>query len=299
MKIRLPMAGLLLLTVSGLSVSLLCVVLSAGIPAETNSKLLERPVMLDSDGPGSQLFVLDASGRLHKFRVADKSLEEYGTVTLPGQLVPADMAYALVGSQESVVIAGTEAGRGVVGRYSLDGRLLRTWKFRNICSGIDVSLKNHSAYVATSDSNQIYRVNLEDTSNTLVTRIDDAVKLGPLAFDEVRGDIYVADVATGKVYRYSTSTKIGKVFVTGLSAPTALAFDPKVRRLYIADPGRRGIFTVDAHAAKPVADVLASDPLKSPYGITLISDDREAVADYAANSVAVLSNKGELLFRFP
>src|SRR5213595_1361700 len=35
---------------------------------------------------------------------------------------------------------------------------LHTGMFRNICSGIDFDVASHAAYVATSDSNEIYRM---------------------------------------------------------------------------------------------------------------------------------------------
>jgi sugar lactone lactonase YvrE len=209
------------------------------------------------------------------------------------------MTYASSDGQESLLIAGTESGRGAVVRYSLDGRSLKTWSFRNICSGIDFVPKTHSAYIATSDSNEIYRLNLQGTEIAYVTRIENATKLGPMAFNEARQEIYVADVASGRIYQYSIAAKASKVLATGLSAPTALTFDPETRRLFIADPGRRGIFSVDTRSSKPVAAEFASNSLKAPYGMALISKSRVAVADYGANTVLVFSIKGELLFRFP
>jgi DNA-binding beta-propeller fold protein YncE len=260
---------------------------------------LERPVMLDSNGPGTELFVLDAAGSLHEFRATESSLQEYRKVSVPHELTPADMTFASSGGQDSLLIAGTDSGRGVVVSFSLDGRSLRTWSFRNICSGIDFGPTTQSAYVATSDSNELYRLDLKGGEITFVARIEDATKLGPVAFDEARQEIYVADVASGRIYQYSIGTKTSKVLVTGLSAPTALAFDPEASRLFVADPGRGGIFTVDTRSNKPVATELASNSLKSPYGITLIANSRVAVADYGANRAVVFSKKGDLLFRFP
>ena len=259
----------------------------------------ERPIMMDSNGPGSQLFVLDTWGTLHEFQVTKNSLEEFRSFSLPSTLTASDMGYSSVSGQESVLIAGTQLGGGIVARYALDGKELQTWTFRNICSGIDSGGSNHAAYVATSDSNEIYRLSPEGSKSTFVARISNATKLGPLAFDPGGQEIYVADVAAGVIYQYSMAAKSSKVFVSNLSAPTALSFDPETRRLYIADPGRRAIFTVDTRSSNPRATEFVSDPLKSPYGMALLSSDRMAVADYGANSVLVFSSKGELVFRFP
>ena len=89
------------------------------------------------------------------------------------------------------------------------------------------------------------------------------------------------------------------MLVSNLSAPTALSFDPESGRLYIADPGRRAIFTVNTRLSAPSLTKFVSDPLKSPYGMALLSSDRMAVADYGANSVLVFSSKATLLFSFP
>ena len=69
-------------------------------------------------------------------------------------------------------------------------------------------------------------MDLKGADVKFVTRIEDATKLGPVAFDEGRQEIYIADVASGRIYEYSIASKNSKVLVTGLSAPTALAFDP-------------------------------------------------------------------------
>jgi DNA-binding beta-propeller fold protein YncE len=259
----------------------------------------ERPIMMDSNGPGSQLFVLDTWGTLHEFQATKNTLEEFRSISLPSTLTAADMSDAPVSGQESVLIAGTQFGRGIVARYALDGKQLQTWTFRNICSGVDFGTSSHTAYVATSDSNEIYRLSPEGSKSTFLARIPNATKLGPLAYDEAGQKIYVADVAAGAIYQYSMAAKSSRVFVSNLSAPTALSFDPETGRLYIAEPGRRAIFTVDTRSSNPLATEFVSNPLKSPYGMALLSSERMAVADYGANSVFVFSSKGEMLFRFP
>ena len=266
---------------------------------EAGTPKFERPIMMDSNGPGSVLFAVDTWGTLHVLRVSDKSLEESRSIPLPSSFTPSDMSYSGVSGQDSVLIAGNESGHGMVARFDLDGKALQTWNFKNICSGIDVSADRKSAYVATSDSKEIYRLDLQKTTSTFIARIPGAAKLGPLAFDETHQRIYVADVAAGAIYQYTIATKSSKVLVTGLSAPTALSHDPDASRLYVADPGRRAIFTVETRASKPVLTQFVSSPLKSPYGMALISQDRMAVTDYAENCIFVFSSKGVLLFRFP
>jgi DNA-binding beta-propeller fold protein YncE len=264
-----------------------------------NYSKFERPIMVDSNGPGSELFVLDTWGTLHVLRVTPTSLQESASVSLPAELIPSDMAYASFGGEESVLVAGTQSGGGIVARYGVTGKLLQTWAFRNVCSGIDFVASNHSAYVATSDSNEIYQLDLQKADITFVSRIPGASKLGPLAFDESKQKIYVADIAAGDIYEYALATKSSKVLIANLSAPTALSFDPDAALLYIADPGRRAIFTVNPRSTKPVATQFVSSPLKSPYGMALMSNDRLAVADYGANSIFVFSDHRKLLFRFP
>ncbi|RSL18749.1 hypothetical protein EDE15_4351 [Edaphobacter aggregans] len=280
-----------------LSTVLLALLLVPHTAAGADRAKLERPVMMDSNGPSTELYVLDDLGTLHKFNVSDNGLAEYGSFSVPQDFKAADMSYDR--SERSLLIAGTQSGQGLVARYSLDGKLLKTWGFQNVCSGIDSGSVNHTAYVATSDSNEIYKLDIEKPRITLIARIPSATKLGPVAYDDIRQEIYVADVANGNIYQYSVATKHSRVFVTGFSAPAALAFDAETNRLFVADPGRRGIFFVDTRASNPVAASFASEPLRSPFGLTLVSNGRVAVADYAANSVFVFSSKGELLFRFP
>src|SRR6266403_643075 len=145
----------------------------------------------------------------------------------------------------------------------------------------------------------IYRLDLQGTESNYVARIPNATKLGPLAFDEAGRKIFIADLAVGAIYQYSLATKASRVLVSNLSAPTALSFYPETGRLYIADPGRRAIFTVNTRSSQPVLTEFVSEPLKSPYGMALLSSDRMAVADYGANSILVFSSKAQLLFSFP
>jgi DNA-binding beta-propeller fold protein YncE len=257
----------------------------------------ERPIMLDSSGP--DLFVVDVSGTLREFHIGQNHLDEYRHFSLPPALTPADMSYGNANSQEFILIAGSQSGRGIVTMYALDGKSLRTWNFRNICSGIDIDTTTNTPYVAMSDSSEIYRLDIQKGESTYLTRIPDATKLGPLAVDGASQTIYVADVAAGAIYQYSIPTKSSKVVVSGLSTPTALSYDAETGQLYFADPGRRGVFAVDTRSPKPAVTEFVSTPLRSPYSMARTSGDQLAVADYGAARILVFSGKGALLFKFP
>jgi DNA-binding beta-propeller fold protein YncE len=294
LRIRLSLPGVLCVTAFALALAA-----RAGAGAEADAPPIERPVMMDSNGPGSELYVLDDAGVLHAYSVSENGLSEFGRISVPQGFTAADMSFLRSQSPASVLIAGTQAGSGLVLRLALDSRSLKSWGFQNVCSGVDSGASGHSAYVATSDSNDLYRVDPQGSPVTFVAHIPDASKLGPVAFDEAGQEIYIADVASGKIYQYSIASRTSKTFVTGLSAPTALAFDAETNRLFVADPGQRAIFAVDTRADKPAAVPFASSPLRAPYGMTLISEDRVAVADYSANRIFVFSGKGALLFRYP
>ena len=290
-------AGVISLRTAGI---VLCVLMSIRqVAAGADRAKLEHPVMMDSDGPGDELYVIVDGAVLHKLRVADNSLSEYGSVALPANFKPADMTFAHSEKPASILFAGAQSGKGKVILFSLENKLLREWEFQNVCSGVDFGEAGHTAYVATSDSNEIYKLGIHDTRISLVAHIDSAAKLGPVAFDEKHRRIYVADIAAGKIFLYSLESRTSKTFVTGLSAPSALAYDTESERLFVADPGQRSIFAVDTRKPNPAIARFASGPLRAPYGMTLISKGRVAVADYNANAVFVFSGNGDLLFRYP
>lgn len=289
--IRSSVLRLWALTMVGLS-------LGAGIARAADRPDLQRPIMMDSNGPGSELYVLDAAGVIHQLRVSESALNEYGRSAVPPDFTAADMSFLRSNTPASLLIAGTQNGRGVVIRLSLDSKTLTTWPFPNVCSGVDSASSGTTAYVATSDSNEIYQLDPRGQRTNRITAVREASKLGPVALDDKRQLIYVADVANGQVYRYSAQTRKSAV-VARVSTPTALVFDADTDKLFIADPGQRSIFVVDTRANTPAAAPFVSDGLRAPYGMTLLSEGRLAVADYSSNSILVYSGSGKLLFRFP
>jgi hypothetical protein len=175
-----------LVTVCGIS-ALLGVVQIQAIQNAGSGKL-DRPIAMDA-GPNTDFFVLDIHGNVHRLRGTQNSFSEQGTFALPSYSTPGDMSYSISAGQESLLIAGVGLGRGIVARVTSDGKLIRRWFLSNVCAGIDFNTKDHSAYVATSDSNEIYRVDLQGGTTSYVTQIFDARRLGPLVLDNGRQDV--------------------------------------------------------------------------------------------------------------
>lgn len=259
---------------------------------------LANPIAIDRGG-STDIFVLDARGTVHRLQETSNSLTQLSSFQLPGLPQVADMAYYSSGSEQSLVIAGVELNRGFVWQYSLDGHNLQTWPLRNIGAGLVSSEANHCVYLATSDSNEIYQLTLDDRKISYISQIPGARKLGPLAIDDGSHTLFVGDIDGGAVYEYSLSEKSTKLLVSGLVVPSALYFDQQSGRLYVADAARGKVLSVDTRSKKPILIDIVSAPLKSPTGVSLLLGGGLAVTDLAANAVYLFSDQGKLLSRFP
>ena len=258
----------------------------------------DQPVAIDK-AAAADILVLEAWGTVHRLRQTGNAIAEVGSFHLPGSPQMVDMTYSSSGGQESILITGNQSERSIIWRYDLDGHKLQTWVSQNVLAGIDFNTADHSAYLATSDSNDIDRLDLNTQQISFVTRIHEARRLGPLAVDSNNKIIYVADVVGGVIYQYSILSKSSKILVSQLSAPTALYFDPQSGRLYVADAGRQRIVSVDTYAKTPVASNFTSSPLRSPSGVALVSGGAVAVTDLEANCIYLFSSQGALISRIP
>lgn len=249
----------------------------------------------------SDLFVLDFWGTVHRLRQSENSVAELGHFSLENNPRPIDMACAVWGGQESLIVTQYAAGTSSVTRYSLNGKALQTWYLRGLASGVDLNPSDGSVYVSTSDTAEIYKLVLGAKQNqaSYVTEVNDARKLGPLVLDGGKGTLYVADLARGMVFACILSTKRCRTFVSGFGAPTALYLDQESAMLYIADAARKAIFTAKTTLTNPVATRLISNSLKSPSGVALTRGSVLAVSDYNADRVFFFSRTGALIYQFP
>jgi sugar lactone lactonase YvrE len=209
------------------------------------------------------------------------------------------MSYVLLEGKESLIVTQILFGHSSVARYSLDGKMLQSWNLRNLGTGIDFNASDRSAYLSTSDSNEIYKLDLSSKEVSYVLQVHQARKLSALALDGNKNILYVADVGEGAIYACQISNKSCKIFVSGFGAPTALYLDQQASQLYVADGARRAVFTVSTNVPKPVLTNFTSSTMKSPSGVTLIAGVGVFVSDYGASRVYVFSSQGTLISSLP
>jgi DNA-binding beta-propeller fold protein YncE len=105
-----------------------------------------------------------------------------------------------------------------------------------------------------------------------------------LAFPPRGGDLFIADTANSRIFRYqpttATVTRFGPRLELG--RPHCLAFDPSGRRLYVAETQDGVIRVIDL-------ETLAVSSLRGPFS------DARAVAVDSKGRVYVLSRKGNTL----
>jgi DNA-binding beta-propeller fold protein YncE len=284
-------------------VTLVVVVAIVGFASANSARFLVapslfQPVAIDK-GSSSDVFVLDIQGTVHRLQQSGNSLTQVAAFHLPSSRQFVDMSYSVIDGQQSIFVVGVQLDRGYIWRYAIDGRSLDYWPLANIGAGITCNDATHSVYLATSNSNEIYHLDLDNRKLSYISQISGARKIGPLTIDPANQVLYVADIDAGVIYEHSIRTESTKRLASGFSAPSALYFDAPTGRLYVADAGLRKIVFVDTHAKKQVLTDFVSSPLKSPTGFALLSGGIAAVTDLRANQVYLFSSRGALLSHFP
>lgn len=280
------------------TLSLMLVALYSQLAQDSPRLKLRDPIAIHK-GASSDLFVLDAGGTVHRLQKTQDHFDETSAFSLKNTSGPIDMTYALFNRQDSLIISSFQVGIATLAQYASDGKLLNNWILKHVCSGVDVDNSNGALYVATSDSNEVYKIDLRTRRTSYVGEIHSAKRLGPLVLGPNNQIIYIADVAGGSIYEFSLVTGNSRKLISGMSSPSAFFFDLQTRRLYIADNGQRKIFTIDTSVPQPVLMQFASKPLSSPSGIAPRSPDGLAVTDEDTNSVLFFSSQGIFLNRFP
>jgi len=218
---------------------------------------------------------------------------------------PSDLAVGMIGSQEALFVASswsTSVGmvQGRVQAFTTDGRLLQTWTLAHVIAGLAFDPEKQLLYITTGDTPEVYSITVQsDASPRDVGEITGASKLGAIAVDGSRQQLYVADVDRGSVFSMDLGTsQVGPAGRVG--TPQALLLDPGRTELLVADSSRGQILAIKLNSqgfqSVPITPPKA---FRSPTGLAWFGSSQLLVADDDAGTVTLLDAAGHAQLKIP
>jgi sugar lactone lactonase YvrE len=248
------------------------------------------------------LVVLDQGKRL---LFANSRSGEPRTIRLPESLEVMDLAGGGRLGENLIFVAlrGINTLSPVV-QYTPQGKELRRWIVPGeFPIGLALDYFHKVLYITALGNASVYRVDLNQPGGgkaTFVQEVRGASRLGPAAVDSTAGRLYVADVFSGTIYVVSLATRTSSVLISGMGQPSALALARGGQVLYVADVGRRCIWTVRLGPGAPVRSRFApATPLRQPYGLTVDSRGTVWVGDRGPIPVFGVAPNGTQLRTIP
>ena len=262
--------------------------------------ILKVPDAVAVDGlPEVGYYILAADNVVYRYSKADSGLQFVGRFALeaPGTN-GIDLTFVRDNKQDTIVVTQwtDKLHLGFVNRYSPEGTLIGSWPtLRHIPTGVDYDPTSHRVYFATADSNELYAADLHGGSPHQVCEIRGAVQIGPIALDFDRHLIYAAD-REGALFVVDLQSKKVTRLSPSFGLASALRFDGKNRKLYVADNVQKKIYAVDL-STQSNRVIVDSAQITSPSGLapgpedTLLVTDRKSGNVYLAKLEALGPNQ--------
>jgi hypothetical protein len=278
---------------------------------------LSGPVAVDRISD-SEFFVLSSDGSIRRLLNTGNNFQQVAKFSVQG--FPIDFTYSVSEGVASVFVCSAIVDKGVISRYSTDGALMKHWWLWHTCGGLDFDPQEHMLYVASTDTNEIYRLDVrKDGQLESIGELPIAGKLGPIVVDSDRKLVYASDIAEGKVYEYDVAKRFSRVIAANLGSPVALFFDAKTKLLYVADATAKRILALTINRSRQgrQSSILTSRPtkqstsnltvrvllqsanLRSPSGVVPAGNGELVISDYGANRIFVVSSNGQVSFQYP
>ncbi len=268
---------------------------------------LGQPIALER-ASDSIIYVLSADRNIRTFNVSGERLTLKGQFSITGS--PIDFTYSRSGPIESIFVCSINIGKGVISRYSMDGKLMRSWWLWHPCGGVDYDPGQQVLYFGTTDTREIYRIDVRaDTGPESLSQLPKMEKMGPVVLDRGGKSLYVGDIAGGFLFEFDIVSRSSRSLISGLGSVSALYTDPNSGSLYIVDSVARKVFVAEPNSQKtpqkrgsaniPTRIITHAPELRSPSGIVPLDNGRFLVSDYGANALFIISAHGTLISRFP
>jgi hypothetical protein len=239
---------------------------------------------------GSEAVILQLKGRLSTFNVG-RWIPGETLYSVPGDFDATDMSAASWGSRQVVCMVLDSHSSTAQKHFILqliNGR--EVWSLLNV-KGVytAVAIDGVEGFVYTSNSttNGLFRLRLGEEKQTpaLVNTFYGASRIGAIAVDSPGQRVFVADYDGARIFVWEMKSRRTRTISTPeLSEIRALAWDGRRGRLYVADSGTEGVWSVPADGGKPQL-LLRDRRFRQPSGLAVASEDALIVADESSGSV--------------
>lgn len=271
-----------------------CLIALLQVPALGQEHSLTR--VLDLKKPiamvgrvGSDYYLLTSEGVVYRYDTKQNILQFSKRFSLP---IVAAQAVDIALAQDQVFVTAwvNSIARGKIYRFDLDGSPKNNgWSIQHIPSGIDYDANAQILYFATSDSNELYAIDVTGAGEPKYVCETRAGATGAIALDSVHHLVYAADVRNGQILAVDISRRTSRVIVEHLGGPAALLVDADARALYVADYVRGKVFAIELQSGHYTSKELPSyGTLRRPTGIAPGPNNSVFVADSEASGVFLL-----------
>jgi hypothetical protein len=118
---------------------------------------LVSPIAIDRISD-TEFYILSSDGTVRRVRNSGGTFQQSSKFAIQG--FPIDFTYSVSDQIASLFVCSTLAGKGVLSRYATDGSLMKRWWLWHTCGGVDFDPENHALYAATTDTHEIYRLDI-------------------------------------------------------------------------------------------------------------------------------------------
>jgi hypothetical protein len=306
--------------------SLVLVLAQALLASSVARHNLGNPVAIDR-ASDSAIYVLSADREVRRFAVSGERIVPDPKGQFPVVGSPVDFTYSRFGQVESLFICSINLGKGVISRYSLEGKVIGSWWLWHPCGGLDYDPTEQILYFGTTDTREIYRIDIKsDRGPESLGLLPPMEKMGPVALDHTRKILYVGDISGGALFEFNLATRSSRTLTSEgahFGTIAALYVDLTSQSLCIVDGVAQTVLSTKLGSPSPSGQqtstasravsrrqntppsgqqthIIVHDPqLINPSGVVPLDRGRYLVSDYEANALFLVSADGKIVARFP
>jgi DNA-binding beta-propeller fold protein YncE len=245
-------------------------------------------IVLGSDGRILHGDLDDASGTLRPILRGSTTYDLFN-----------DMAAGMVNGELAIFVVGRSGDRtkGIVTRYSAQGKVVRTWTQQGVpLAGIAFDSASNVVY-ATGGGNSIYPIPVSATKMEEPLFVLGINMIGPVAADAAHHRLFAADLTYASAYVLDLQTKVARRVARGLGTVSALAYDSVSGMLYISDAEGRVLKLNPDSNAEP-KKISTGVTLREPLGLAIVRGGDLLVGDRATGTVSRIAPAGSLVRQF-